>query len=88
MSVKLRLARTGKKNRISYRIVAQNSKSKRDSKFIEILGYFLPYENKAVNLDIKTERVAYWVAKGAQPTKAVSDLLEKNKNAGSNTKSS
>ena len=88
MSVKLRLARTGKKNRISYRIVDQITRSKRDSKFLEILGYFLPHENKATTLDIKADRVAYWVSKGAKPTEAVGKLLEKDKNAGSNRKSS
>ena len=77
MSVKIRLAKTGKKNRISFRIVAQDQRSKRDSKFLEILGYYLPYEKKIKNLEIKSDRIKYWVSKGAQPTKAVSQLLEK-----------
>jgi len=88
MAVKLRLAKTGKKHRISYRVVAQDERSKRDSKFLEILGFFLPYEKKAKNLEIKNDRVKYWVSKGAQPTKAVTELLEKTKNARPDKKSS
>ncbi|OGD87433.1 30S ribosomal protein S16 [Candidatus Curtissbacteria bacterium RIFCSPLOWO2_01_FULL_39_62] len=88
MAVKLRLAKTGKKHRLSFRVVAQDTKSPRDSKFLEILGYYLPYETKSKNLTIKTDRIDYWVSKGAQPTKAVSQLLEKNKNARFDKKSS
>lgn len=86
MSVKIRLAKTGKKHRISYRIVAQDTHSKRDSNFLEILGFFLPYEKKAKNLEIKKDRVSYWVSKGAKPTLAVAKLLE-DKNGRSDKKS-
>lgn len=79
MSVKIRLARTGKKHRISYRIVAQDTLSKRDSNFLEILGFFLPYEKKAQSLEIKQERVKHWIAKGAKPTIAVSKLIDKSR---------
>lgn len=88
MAVKLRLAKTGKKHRISYRIVAQDERSKRDSKFLEILGYYLPYEQKAKSLDIKNERIAHWISKGAKPTRAVNDLIEKDKHERSDKKSS
>lgn len=88
MAVKIRLSKTGKKHRISFRVVAQNARSKRDSKFLEILGYFLPYERKVKNYEIKEDRIAYWISKGAQPTKAVTMLLEKDKNARSNSKPS
>lgn len=87
MSVKIRLARTGKKHRISFRIVVQDTLSKRDSNFLEILGYYLPYEKKAKNFDIKRDRVSYWISKGAKPTLSVSKLLDEKNNGRSNNKS-
>lgn len=78
MSVKIRLAKTGKKRRISYRVVAQDTHSKRDSNFLEILGFYLPFESKATNLKIKKERVNYWISNGAKPTPIVAKLLSKS----------
>lgn len=86
MSVKIRLARTGKKHRISFRIVAQDTLSKRDSNFLEILGYYLPYEKKAKNFNIKLDRVSYWMSKGAKPTLSVSKLLDEKNNERSHNK--
>lgn len=77
MAVKVRLAKTGKKHRISYRIVAQDAHSKRDSAFLEILGYYLPYETNAKSLNLKVERIKYWLSKGAKPTSAVNKLIIK-----------
>ncbi len=76
MSVKLRLAKTGKTHRVSYRIVAQDTKSKRDGKFLEILGHFLPYIKNSKNFNLKRERLNYWIARGAKPTLAVEKLLK------------
>ncbi|MBI2327011.1 30S ribosomal protein S16 [Candidatus Curtissbacteria bacterium] len=75
MSVKIRLAQTGKKHQISYRIVAQDAKSKRDGKFLEILGFYNPHIPQFV---IKKEQLSFWVQKGAKPTEAVAKLLENN----------
>lgn len=75
MSVKLRLAKTGKTHKVSYRIVAQDTKSKRDGKFLEILGFWLPYIKDAKGLNIKKDRIAYWLERGAKPTQAVEKLL-------------
>jgi len=73
MSVKLRLAVTGKVHQRSYRIVAQDTKSKRDGRFLDILGSL--NSKKAVQ-NIKKERVDFWLSKGAKPTIAVSKILE------------
>ncbi|OGD85810.1 30S ribosomal protein S16 [Candidatus Curtissbacteria bacterium RBG_13_35_7] len=75
MSVKIRLAKTGKKHHISYRLVAQDTKSKRDGKFLEILGYYLPYLKNTSNFKVKKDRLGYWISKGAKPTLSVSKLL-------------
>lgn len=74
MSVKIRLTRTGKSAQVSYRIVAQDTRSKRDGKFLEMLGFYNP-SNKP-SLEIDKEKLAAWTKKGAKPTLAVASLLE------------
>lgn len=76
MSVKIRLSKTGKKNQISYRIVAQDSKSKRDGKFLELLGYHLPYRKDKKGTNIKKDRLDYWLSKGAQLTTGVAKIIK------------
>ncbi len=75
MSVKIRLARTGKTHQISYRIVAQDTKAKRDGRFLEVLGYWLPYIKNNKGLSIEKEKLAAWLSKGAQPTQAVAKII-------------
>lgn len=74
MSVKIRLARTGKKNQPSYRIVATDTHSKRDGKFLEILGFY--NEQSVEKLRYDKEKIGEWLKKGAQITPAVTRLLE------------
>ena len=80
MSVKIRLSKTGKKHQISYRIVAQDSKSKRDGKFLELLGYHLPYREDKKSTNIKKDRLDYWLSKGAQLTVGVAKLIRQSGN--------
>lgn len=77
MSVKIRLAKTGKKHQISYRLVATDTRAKRDSKFVEILGFYYPHGPEA-KLEIKEDRLDYWISKGAKPTIAVDKLIKLN----------
>ena len=74
--VKLRLQRYGAKNHPFYRIVASDVSSPRDGRFIEQIGSYdaVKYSDTIV---IKEERVKYWLEKGAQPTKTVSNILRK-----------
>jgi len=74
MPVKLRLRRVGAKSQPRYRIVAADSRSPRDGRFIEVIGYYLPTRRPAeISID---ERLALkWLAQGAQPTETVGDLL-------------
>ena len=76
MAVKIRLARLGGKGRPYYRIVAADSKSPRDGRFLEILGSYNPQKNPA-EVVLKKERVVDWLSKGAIPTLTVSQLLAK-----------
>ncbi len=76
MAVKIRLARHGAKKKPFYRIVAADSEAPRDGKFLETLGTYNPLlEVEEVNL--KTERVKYWIEKGATPTVTVKNILKK-----------
>ncbi len=75
--VKIRLQRFGAHKAPKYRIVAADSRSPRDGKFLEILGTYNPLTNPAtVNLD--AELVKAWLAKGAQPTETVKAILIQN----------
>ena len=74
MAVKLRLKRMGAKKRPFYRIVAADSRSPRDGRFIEEVGYYNPIvEPKEVKID--EEKALKWLNDGAIPTDTVRDLL-------------
>ncbi len=73
--LKIRLKRTGKKNAPSYRIVVADSRSPRDGKAKEVIGWYNPSEDPE-NVSLKRERLDYWVEKGAQTTEAVKNLAE------------
>ena len=75
MAVKIRFKRRGAKKNPFYRIVVADSRSPRDGRFIEELGYYNPM-NKELKLD--NDKAAEWVKKGAQPTDTVRALLKKN----------
>ena len=76
--VKLRLKRMGAKKVPFYRIVAADSRSPRDGKFLEILGTYEPKANPA-KVTVDAEKVNAWLAKGAQPTVTVKNILEAEK---------
>jgi small subunit ribosomal protein S16 len=76
MAVKIRLARHGAKKRPFYRIVVADSESPRDGRYLENVGTYDPKENP-IRVTLKTERVQYWLSKGATPTDTVRTLLKK-----------
>ena len=75
MAVKIRLMRMGKKKQPTYRVVAADSRSPRDGRFIEILGTYQPRQEPSVVL-IDNAKVVQWLQKGAQPTETVAKLLK------------
>lgn len=75
--VKLRLQRRGRKKLSIYKIVAADSRSPRDGKFIEAIGEYNPLTQPA-SINIKEDRAMYWLNVGAQPTDTVRNLLSKN----------
>jgi small subunit ribosomal protein S16 len=74
--VKIRLARHGAKKRPFYRIVAADSRSPRDGRFLERLGSYDPTQDPTL-IEIKQDRLAEWLKNGAQPTGTVARLIKK-----------
>ena len=74
--VKIRLRRTGRKKQPTFRIVIADSQSPRDGKFIEVVGQYTPRQGEQA-LNLKSERVHYWLDNGAQPTDTVRSLLRR-----------
>ncbi|UQU66240.1 30S ribosomal protein S16 [Couchioplanes caeruleus] len=76
MAVKIRLLRMGKIRNPQYRIVVADSRTKRDGRAIEYVGIYQPKHDPSV-IEVKSERVQYWLSVGAQPSEAVQRILEK-----------
>ena len=77
--VKIRMRRTGCRNHAAYRIVAADERSPRDSKFLEILGWY-DTQLKENNFKLDLERVDHWISKGAKPSTTVASLIRRAKN--------
>jgi len=74
MAVKLRLMRMGKTKQPTYRLVAADSRSPRDGRFIEIVGTYSPRQAEG-KVTLKADRVSRWLSEGAQPTDRVRRIL-------------
>ncbi|HHU53543.1 MAG TPA: 30S ribosomal protein S16 [Clostridiaceae bacterium] len=84
MAVKIRLKRIGAKKQPSYRVVVADSRSPRDGRFIEEIGFYNPLVEPAdVRLDL--EKVDQWIKNGAKPTDTVRALINKAKQADTKT---
>jgi small subunit ribosomal protein S16 len=75
--VAIRLRRAGSKKRPFFRVVVTDSRTARDSSFVEILGHYNPRSKPAV-VQVNTERVGYWLQKGAQPSDSVRTLIARH----------
>lgn len=80
MAVKIRLKRIGAKKQPSYRVVVADSRSPRDGRFIEEIGFYNPLVDPA-DIRIDLEKVDQWMKNGAQPTDTVRALINKAKQA-------
>lgn len=76
MAVKLRLQRMGKKKQPMYKIVAVDSRRKRDGRFIDAVGAYNPGTNP-MTITLKEDRIFHWLERGAQPTDTVKNLLSR-----------
>ena len=75
MAVKLRLTRIGSKKNPIYRVVAADSRSPRDGKFIEIIGRYNPQHDPSL-IEVDEEKAKKWLSNGAQPSDTVAKLLK------------
>ena len=76
MAVKLRLKRMGSKAKPFYRIVAADSRSPRDGRFLEVVGTYNPVKGQEV-VTVNEEKTMYWLSNGAIPTDTVRSILSK-----------
>jgi small subunit ribosomal protein S16 len=75
--VTIRLSRGGAKNRPFYHVVVTDSRSGRDGRYIERLGFFNPLaRGNEEKLRLDSERIDYWKSKGAQPSERVAKLIK------------
>ena len=82
MAVIIRLTRTGGTNNACFRVVAADSRSPRDGRFLENLGWYDP-GRKGVNYRLDLDRITYWRNRGAQITDTVRSLVKRGRNAAS-----
>ncbi len=78
MAVHLRLTRMGRHKRPFYRVVAVDSRSRRDGKYLEIVGTYDPLREDPDRTNLKSDRVLDWLHKGAQPSVTVRTLLRRS----------
>jgi len=79
LAVKLRLKRMGRRHRSFFRVCATDSRSPRDGRVIEELGWYDPNRpDNQTKAALKRERIEYWLSVGAQPSDTVRSLLVKN----------
>lgn len=76
MPVRIRLMRFGRKKRPFYRVVVADSRSPRDGKFLDTLGYYDPLK-EPFEFKVDESKVKEWLEKGAEPTETVRALLRK-----------
>ena len=75
MAVRIRLTRMGKKKKPYYRLIATDSESPRDGKFLEILGSYDPMKDPA-QVTVHAEKVQYWLGKGAKVSESARSILK------------
>lgn len=76
MALRIRLRQQGSKNRQTYRIVVADATTRRDGKYVEKLGFYLPYLTEN-NCEIDADRMMYWLNQGAQMSDQVKALASK-----------
>lgn len=80
MAVKIRLTRTGRRNKPFHRLGAYDTRARRDGKAIENLGHYDPYATTDENkYKFNAERIQYWLSVGAQPSASVAPMLKRLK---------
>ncbi|HXE74436.1 MAG TPA: 30S ribosomal protein S16 [Candidatus Xenobia bacterium] len=76
--LRIRLTRVGKRKQPQYRIVVMDQRKARNSDYVEVVGHYNPRQQPAA-INLKAERIQYWLAQGAQPTETVRSFLRRQK---------
>lgn len=76
MALTIRLRQQGRSNRQTFRLVVADSRSPRDGKYIEVLGWYIPFQDEG-NVELKADRIEYWLSVGAQPSEKAQTLMAK-----------
>jgi small subunit ribosomal protein S16 len=76
MAVRIRLTRFGRKKKPFYRIIVADSESKRDGKFLDVIGTYDPLKDPAL-ININNDKLQEWLGRGALPTTTVKSLIKK-----------
>lgn len=78
MALKIRLRQQGRTNRATYRLVVTDCRSPRDGKYLEMLGWYNPFETEeSLTLSMKPDRIQHWLDQGAQLTDKARTLVKK-----------
>jgi small subunit ribosomal protein S16 len=77
MSIKIRLSKVGRKNLPAYRIIATNTRDKRDGKYLDLIGHYNPSMSPE-SFEYDKKKYGEWISKGAQVTDAVKKLIKGN----------
>ena len=72
------MTRVGKKKQPQYRIVVMDQRKARNSEYVEVVGHYNPRQQPAA-INLKAERIQYWLAQGAQPSDTVRSFLRRHK---------
>lgn len=81
--VTIRLARGGANKRPFYHVVVADSRRSRDGRYIERVGYYNPIaKGQETRLDLKSDRIDYWLGHGAKASERVAKLIESQRSAG------
>ena len=80
MALKIRLTRVGSTHNPHYRVVVAEARSRRDGDPVEVLGTYDP-RNKGRQVNLKLDRVEYWLGKGALPSDTLNSMIKKARRA-------
>lgn len=78
MALKIRLRQQGRNNRATYRLVVTDSRSPRDGKYVEMIGWYNPFEQELERaIFVKPDRVQHWIGVGAQMSEKAETVIAK-----------
>jgi len=77
MAVVIRLRQQGARNQQTYRLVVTQKRNPRDGKYIEMLGWYNPFQENEKNAQVKEDRISFWISQGAEVTDKAKALIKR-----------